>query len=145
MEVLFPNFQVINGNQLIFTRAKLSINTNEKFYQTLKSRLKIRRAENVSFVRVGQNGDGGYVMADDFRKGGIAYSFGISTEISWDFAMSQRGYDIFMYDMTIDGLPFENEKFPFSRKVLAALLIKKNLWIRWKISSSEMVTKIIPI
>ena len=117
MEILYPNLQVVNGNKLIFTRAKLSLNTDEKFFQTLKSRLKIRRAENVSFVRVGQNGDGGYIMADDFRKGGgIAYSFGISTEISWDLAMSQRDYDIFMYDMTIDGLPMENEKFHFFKE-----------------------------
>ena len=56
-------------------------------------------------------------MVDDFRKGGgIAYSFGISTEISWDFAMSQRGYDIFMYDMTIDGLPLESEVFHFFKE-----------------------------
>ena len=76
MEILYPNFQVVNGNKLIFTRAKLSLNTDEKFFQTLKSRLKIRRAENVSFVRVGQNGDGGYIMADDFRKGGGTESGG---------------------------------------------------------------------
>ena len=30
--------------------------------------------------------------------------------------MSQRGYDVFMYDMTIDGLPFENEKFHFFKE-----------------------------
>lgn len=30
--------------------------------------------------------------------------------------MSQRDYDIFMYDMTIDGLPMENEKFHFFKE-----------------------------
>lgn len=49
---------------------RLTLNTNEGFYRELKNVLKIRRAENVQFVRVGTLGDGGYVMVDDFRKGG---------------------------------------------------------------------------
>lgn len=30
--------------------------------------------------------------------------------------MAKRGYDVFMYDMTIDGLPYENEKFHFFKE-----------------------------
>ena len=48
--------------------------------------------------------DGGYILLDDFHEGSIAYSFGISTDVTWDKEMASRGYDVFMYDHTIDKL-----------------------------------------
>ena len=41
------------------------------------------------------------MMADDMP-GGIAYSFGISYDPSWDLDMCKRGYEVFMYDHTVD-------------------------------------------
>lgn len=51
--------------------------------------------------------------------GGVAYSFGINNDVSWDTDMAARGYDVFMYDMTIDGLPQENERFHFFKAGIA--------------------------
>ena len=118
MEIFFTGLEFAAKNTVAFKRKKFSLNTNIGYYQALKSILKIRRADNVKFIRVGRQSDGGYVMADDFRKGGggIAYSFGISNEISWDADMAKRGYDVFMYDMTIDGLPYTHEKFHFFKE-----------------------------
>lgn len=48
--------------------------------------------------------------------GGIAYSFGISNDVSWDYDMVKRGYEIFMYDMTIDALPFQHKNFHFFKQ-----------------------------
>lgn len=105
------------GNRLFFAPIVLSVNSNERFYCELKNVLKIRRVKNNSFIRIGRMGDGGYIMIDNFSKGGaVAYSFGISTEVSWDADMAKRGYDVFMYDMTIDKLPYENEKFHFFKE-----------------------------
>ena len=39
--------------------------------------------------------------------------------------MAQRGYEIFMYDMTIDGLPQENEHFHFFKEGIAGTEIKE--------------------
>lgn len=58
-------------------------------------------------------------MLDDFRRVGIAYSFGISGDVSWDRDMAERGYDIFMYDPTIANLPEERLEFHFFRKGIA--------------------------
>lgn len=55
-------------------------------------------------------------MTTSGKGGGYAYSFGISNEISWDADMANRGYEVFMYDMTIDALPFEHEKFHFFKE-----------------------------
>ena len=54
-------------------------------------------------------------MLNDFHKGGIAYSFGISNDVSWDKAMADCGYDVFMYDHTISALPEENDRFHWEK------------------------------
>ena len=116
MDFIYRGAKIV-GNKLLLMHQRLSLNANEKFYCALKSVLKIRRVENIPFVRIGKVGDGGYIMIDNFsQRGGVAYSFGISNEISWDADMAKRGYDIFMYDMTIDKLPHENEKFHFFKE-----------------------------
>jgi hypothetical protein len=70
-------------------------------------------------VRIGnKTGDGGYAMADHFRPGQKVYSYGISTEISFDLAMAERGLQIFMYDHTIQGLPSSHPNFHFFRQGL---------------------------
>lgn len=66
-------------------------------------------------VRVGGNADGGYVMLDEFPNGSIAYSFGIGNEISWDAGIANRDINIYMYDHTIEKLPYNDEHFHFFR------------------------------
>ncbi len=75
----------------------------------------IRKAEGIDLVRVGKDNDGGYLMLDHFGDGKVAYSFGISRDVSWDRDMAARGYDVLMYDHTINGLPEENERFHWSK------------------------------
>lgn len=75
---------------------------------------------SVPKVRIGnKTGDGGYVMADRFRSGQKVYSYGISTEISFDLELAERGLEIFMYDHTVSGLPFSHPNFNFFRQGLA--------------------------
>ena len=81
---------------------------------------KIRLSLNVyspdcELVRVGSDNDGGYVMANRFFDGGIAYSFGIGNDVSWDMSMASKGYEIYMYDHTIEGLPHDNSRFHFNK------------------------------
>ena len=70
-----------------------------------------------SYVRVGKDYDGGYVMLDDFGSGKIeaAYSFGIGADASWDEDMANRGFEVFMYDHTIDRLPAQHSRFHFKK------------------------------
>ena len=56
-------------------------------------------------------GDGVYVILDDFEDVKIAYSFGISINIQFDKALANRGIDVFMYDHTISQLPEQNPRF----------------------------------
>lgn len=93
----------------------------QKYYNELQDLLHISKVEGFELVRLGRDNDGGYIMLNDFpcQNKGIAYSFGISDDVSWDTDMAQKGYDVFMYDHTIEKLPENNSKFHFFRQGIA--------------------------
>ena len=66
-------------------------------------------------IRIGRNTDGGYIFLDDLKNIKIAYSFGISHEISFDKELADKNIDVFMYDHTIKSLPFENSRFHWKK------------------------------
>ena len=67
------------------------------------------------FCRVGRDHDGGYVMQKPFSVNKIAYSIGISQDVSWDLDMAADGYQVYQYDHTIKGLPEENAAFHWKK------------------------------
>lgn len=68
-------------------------------------------APYLSYVRMGRNWDGGYVMLDFKIDNSIAYSIGISNDVSWDLDMASRGVQVFQYDHTIPNLPQDHPNF----------------------------------
>jgi hypothetical protein len=66
-------------------------------------------------IRIGNKKDGGYVLLDDFDNIKIAYSVGISNETSFDKELADRNIDIFMYDHSIENLPYENPRFHWKK------------------------------
>ncbi len=106
------------------------INATASYYEQLRSRLTVKKVVGKNFVRVGKHNDGGYIMVDNFNAsegGAIAYSFGICDDVSWDADMAARGYEIFMYDPTIDALPATHPKFHFFREGIAGFEFKEHL------------------
>ena len=100
-----------------------NISTNvcasETYYKELERVLEIKKCD-IPFVRIGNpKEDGGYIMIDDFHPY-IAYSFGISNDVSWDTGMAQRGYEVYMYDPTIDSVP-ANPKFHFFKEGISGI------------------------
>jgi hypothetical protein len=87
----------------------------------LLSYLTPRRAVKFDKIRLGRDGDGGYVLLDDFSCVSAALSFGIETDCSWDTAIAERGIDVHQYDHTVDGPPTDNVRFRFfKRKITSA-------------------------
>ena len=83
-----------------------------EYYKKLKECLKLYKAEEYEYSRIGLPGrDGGYIMLNDFGDSNIAYSFGICNDVSWDNVMAEVGYDIYQYDHTINALPFARKEF----------------------------------
>ena len=108
-------FPVRNLVKLDSPVRKFNIFTSRDYYEELQKLLHIAKVEGFELVRTGRQHDGGYILLDDFHTGDIAYSFGICDDVSWDKDMASRGYDVFMYDHTIDGLPEENPRFHWSK------------------------------
>jgi len=111
---IFLNNYSLGSKELL---GNLEDNQDYQWVQTLRSLLVVMDVKNGhdNFVRLGRDNDGGYVMFDDFPEESIAYSFGISNDVSWDVDMTSRNIDVFMYDHTISELPESNRRFHFFR------------------------------
>lgn len=66
-------------------------------------------------VRIGGDGDGGYVMLDPGLEGGVAYSLGISPHSPWDLEMASRKYNVFQFDGTIESPPDAHPNLHFQK------------------------------
>lgn len=66
-------------------------------------------------VRLGDDGDGGYVLLDRLAPAGVCLSLGVGDNVSFDLTLAQLGYDVFQFDHTVDGPPLAHERFYFNR------------------------------
>ena len=76
--------------------------------------------KNRTLIGEKSDGDGSYVTLDDFNNIKIAYSFGISHMIQFDNDLANRGIDVYMYDHTINSLPYNNSKFHWKKNGICA-------------------------
>ena len=67
--------------------------------------LKPKKVKGKKRIFFGSKKDGGYVLLDDFKGISKAYSFGIDQKVDFDYALSEKNIDIYMYDHTIISLP----------------------------------------
>ena len=99
-----------------------NIKNSSSIYQILKPKTILGKNK----IRIGSNKDGGYVLLNDFENIKFAYSFGINNEISFDKDLADRHIDIFMYDHTIENLPFQNKRFHWKKIGLTEKIGKEN-------------------
>ena len=66
-------------------------------------------------ILIGKKGGGCYVLLDDLKDIKIAYSFGINNNVNFDKDLADRDIDIYMYDHTINSLPYNNPKFHWKK------------------------------
>jgi hypothetical protein len=101
-------------------RRQMATPTDQAAVVGLMSCLTPRRAVGVRKLRMGGEGDGGYVMLDDFAGIGGALSFGIGPDCSWDAAVAERGIPVHQYDHTVEGPPTPHPGFRFFRTAIGA-------------------------
>lgn len=95
----------------------------KKQIKKIHALLHVMNVKNKKIIRIGNKNDGGYLMVDDFlENGGTAYSFGVSSDVSWDKEMAGYHYDIYMYDHTINELPEQNTHFHFEKMGIASAI-----------------------
>lgn len=112
-----------------FNFLKIITNNNKKYYQGVENcllndpdrqlclyhLLVPKKVIGKERILIGRRMDGSYVILDDFKNVRVAYSFGIRREIQFDKNLADRGIDVYMYDHTIDSLPYENDKFHWKK------------------------------
>lgn len=69
-------------------------------------------------IRIGAHGDGGYLVPDDLNGVVACISPGVSTEVSFDLAMAERGIPVVMADASVAGPPLQHPLFKFHKKFL---------------------------
>lgn len=87
------------------------------YFQKLKSLMTVRDVKGGKYVRIGdQEHSGGYIMLDEVNDKNIFYSFGISSDVTWDSHFAEElSKPVYMYDHTIKELPYEHDNFKWSR------------------------------
>lgn len=103
---------------LDFDESKVKGSNKFQNFYNLISLLTPMDISDARYRRIGKDYDGGYVMLDDISSQNInvAYSFGISDDVSWDEEIANMGIDVYMYDHTIEKLPKQNERFHFFKE-----------------------------
>lgn len=73
---------------------------------------------NRGLTRIGGEGDGGYLLPDDFEGLAACFSPGVANSSSFEAALAGRGVPCFMADYSVDGPAEDNPLFHFDKKFL---------------------------
>ena len=120
-EQLIEKLNLIEKNLKNIKESTLQYKGNNNIYNILCSMSVVGHKK----IRIGKKADGGYILLDDLKNIKIAYSFGISREISFDKELADKKIDVYMYDHTIKSLPFENSRFHWKKIGLSGIISNK--------------------
>jgi hypothetical protein len=72
-------------------------------------------------MRIGPDGDGGYLIPDDLD--GIRYAFspGVSNESGFEAALADRGMKVFLADHSVDGPSLQHPGLEFDKRFVGCL------------------------
>lgn len=76
---------------------------------------------NRELIRLGPNGDGGYLVPDDLEGIEACFSPGVSTVSGFESDCVRRGMKAFLADKSVDGPAEKNELFRFTKKFVGAV------------------------
>lgn len=73
---------------------------------------------NYQLIRVGGNGDGGYLIPDDLEGIESCFSPGVSEIANFELELAEIGIACYLADYSVDGPPVKHELFDFEKKFL---------------------------
>ena len=76
------------------------------------------QASDTPLIRLGDFGDGGYLVPDDLRGIAACYSPGVSRQASFEMDLAKRGIPSFMADASVESPPLDVPGAQFVRKFL---------------------------
>lgn len=91
---------------------------------------------NHELIRVGGDGDGGYLIPDDLVGIDTCFSPGVSNTSDFENDLAERGVKCFLADFSVDSPPIDNPLFDFEKKYLGInndeTFITLESWIKQK-------------
>ena len=111
--------EITNNNELEYKGIKNCLENDPDSQYCIYHLILPKEVIGKKRILLGNKSDGSYVLLDDFKNIKIAYSFGIGKRIQFDNELAKRGIDIYMYDHTINSLPYNNPKFHWEKIGLA--------------------------
>jgi hypothetical protein len=99
------------------------------------------RDAGIELIRIGPDGDGGYLVPDDLD--GIAHAFspGVSTESGFEAELAERGMQVFLADHSVDGPAVPHPRFVFDKRfvgcVTDATYMTLDDWHRAKLGTAQ--------
>jgi hypothetical protein len=73
---------------------------------------------NHQLIRIGGDGDGGYLVPDDLAGIEVCFSPGVSTIARFESDLTERGIRCYLADYSVDGPPISNPLFHFEKRFL---------------------------
>lgn len=77
-------------------------------------------ASGCGYVRLGGDGDGGYLVPDDLRGISTCWSAGIGLDSRFERDCAERGLEVFLADGSVRGHAHAHPRFHFTEKFVAA-------------------------
>jgi hypothetical protein len=71
-------------------------------------------------IRIGPDGDGGYLLPDDLDGIGACFSPGVADCSDFELALADRGMQVYLADRSVDGPAVADARFDFVKKFLAS-------------------------
>lgn len=98
-------------------------------------------ASNVGLVRIGGEGDGGYLVPDDFAGLAACFSPGVAVTADFELAMAARGIESYMVDYSIEKSPVDHPMLHFEKKYLGTtnneVYVTLDDWVRAKAAPAQ--------
>ena len=95
----------------------------------------------IELVRIGPDGDGGYLVPNDLE--GIAHAFspGVSTESGFEAELAERGMQVFLADYSVAGPAVPHAAFVFDKRFVGCLTDERYItlddWHAAKIGATD--------
>ena len=77
-------------------------------------------SSDCDLIRVGGQGDGGYLLPDDLDGIDACFSPGVAATSTFELELARRGIKSFMADASVERPPVSNDMFDFEKKFLGS-------------------------
>ncbi len=121
IESFYTMMSFANNSFLMNTCPDILNNFLYQKYCKLMECLGVYKIQNKhEIVHIGTDSDGGYRVVDNFDRypNKILYSMGVGGDVSFEEDMANRGFQVYMYDHTVDDTPAHHANFHFFKKGL---------------------------